>query len=109
MNPMKLKILEELLSHMDSSSGMDLKSLLDESKKPAEASPLEESGESPQAEMDEEGKPKGIAIEKVSVLGKKPGEMDDPMGKPGGVGVEDEDDKPSPDELKYLLSKMGLM
>lgn len=36
MNSMKMKILDEILSHLDDSQGSELKSLLDESKKPME-------------------------------------------------------------------------
>lgn len=68
MNAMKLKLLEELLTHLTSSQGNDLKSLLD-AKKP-------EMAEMPE-EMDEDGKPKGIAIEKVSVMGKPKQSFDD--------------------------------
>lgn len=117
MNTLKVKLLEELLSHLSSSQGMDLKSLLDQSKKPPmmEGSPEEEALESPKDEMMEDGKPKGLSIEKVSVLGKKPGTpgMDDMPDKSGGVGVEKagmdgmggDDPEMSDDELEELLKK----
>jgi hypothetical protein len=59
MNALKQKILDELMEHLSNAQGGELKSLLDESKKP---------------EMGIEGmpgeKPKGLKIESVEVMGK---------------------------------------
>ncbi len=70
MNAMKMKLIEEILSHMDNSQGMDLKGLMDEAHKPKEGSPLEEALESPEEGAMEGDKPKGLSVEKVSILGK---------------------------------------
>lgn len=63
MNNLKMKLLDELLSHLADSQGGDLKSLLDESKKP----PIEELGMSD--DLDEEGNPKGLKVESIEVMG----------------------------------------
>jgi hypothetical protein len=67
-----IKGLEELQEHLSISQGSDLKSLLDKSKNPIEPEIEEELGE--------DGKPKGIAIEKVSIMG-KPKNHDDKVGE----------------------------
>jgi hypothetical protein len=94
--------LNETLSHLDGSQADDLKSMLDSSKMP-EGSPEEEASESPMEEMKEDGKPKGLSIEKVEVL-----------GKPNhGVGADDSEsseklpgeEEMSDDELNELLKK----
>lgn len=76
MNPYRLKALEGLLDYLSGLQGGDLKSLMDGSQKPMEGDPMEESMESPKDEMMEDkmgmDKPKGIAMEKVSILGAKP-------------------------------------
>lgn len=89
----KRQLIEELLNHLDSSQGSDLQALIEASKKPTD---------DPMA-MD--GKPKGLAIEKVSVMG-KPG-MDDP-GK-GGMPEPDADDLPGKgDEDSKLMTSLGI-
>ncbi len=96
-SPMKMKLLEELLSHLSSSQGMDLKALLDESKMPkedpmAEVSPLEE--------MD---KP-ALSVEKVSVMDKPEMDASETMDKmadaPGS-----EDEEMNDEELEELLKR----
>lgn len=142
MHALKVKLLDELIHHMKGREGGGLKSLLDESKKPSassllsEGSPLEEKMESPAEEAHEDSlglgdKPKGISIEKVSVMGKpkipgismgkhhriaapgpKDGDIQALMDKKsgGGVGAEpsEGDSEMSDDELKELLSKYGI-
>jgi hypothetical protein len=61
MNALKLKILNELMDHLGESQGGDLKSLLDESKKPKE--------------MEIEGDPKGLKVESVEIMGKPEDEV----------------------------------
>jgi len=60
MNRLKVKLLDELMDHLSDSQGSDLKGLMDESKNPMEN------------EMGEDGKPKGLKIESVEIMGKKP-------------------------------------
>jgi hypothetical protein len=87
-----IRVLEEILEHLKSSQGDDLKSRLDDSRKPMlpEESSEEEALEQPQEEEieDQLGKPKGIEVEKVGILG-KPSE-----------------EEPSDDELEELLKKL---
>jgi hypothetical protein len=92
MNPMKLKLLAELLSHLDDSQGADLKSLL--SEKP------------------EMGGGDGLSVSKVEVGASPLGEEkeDDPLAalSPGGVGTEKApgegvEQEMSDDELEELL------
>src|SRR4051812_21511193 len=96
--------LNETLSHLDDSQADDLKSLLDKSKAPElkEGSPEEEASESPDEEMAEDGKPKGLSIEKVEVLGKPKNGLDD-------AGSDDQklpgEEEMSDDELNELLKK----
>lgn len=63
MNPMKLKVLSELLDHLSDSQGSDLKSLLDSSKNPMEGNPSDEAL-NPLASGE---KPQGLKIESVEV------------------------------------------
>jgi hypothetical protein len=100
-----IKGLEELQSHLTSSQGMDLKSLLDSSKAPK----VELGEELP----DELGKPKGVSISKVSVLEKPKQGFDDKVNE--AIASQDGDEKPSmlPDEdemtdeeLEELLGKV---
>lgn len=77
------------------SQGKSLKSLLDESK-PNDAQVGVESPDDVET-MDEEGKPKGVSIEKVEV-----------MGKPKEVALEDQNqEEMTPEELEELLQKLG--
>lgn len=99
MNPLKAKLLTDLIEHLSSSQGGDLKSMLDESKKP---NPLTESEEDPL-------KPKGIEIEKVSVLGKPKPEIED-MVKEKSPGmfpdpVEEKEAEMTDEEMKELIEK----
>lgn len=102
------------MKHMDHSQGMDLKSMMDQERN---ETPMQEAMESPeQQQMEdklgiEKHNPKGIAIEKVSIIGKKPGEMDEngPTPENGDVGVEEPESgerEMSDDELKELLSQL---
>lgn len=59
----KIKVLDELIDHLNNSQGDDLHSLLEESRKSKEM-------ESP--ELGPDGKPKGLKIESVEIMGKKP-------------------------------------
>ncbi len=95
MNGLKLKLLGELLDHLSQSQGGDLKSLMDEEAKPPEeeVSPLEE------------GKPKGIEVAKVSVLG-KPKSFDDQAGEAMDQAVPPKEDEPTDEELEELLRKL---
>lgn len=105
MNPGKLKAIEELLEHLTCSQGKDLKSSLDNSKKPLMPEGLDIPGkESESEELGEDGKPKILEIEKIS-MDKKPFEekadeaLDGMEKKPGDE--EEMDD----DELKELLNQ----
>src|SRR4051812_25043644 len=111
MDPMKLKLIDELMSHLSGMQASDLKGLVDQAKMAKEGSPMEEMSESPADEMAEDsGKPKGLSVEKVSVMGKpqsfddkakdaingmsdKGDESEDPMKAPG-------EEEMSEDELK---------
>lgn len=144
MNGLKIKLLDELMEHMRGRQGGGLKGLLDQSKKSmdplggalGEGSPLEEKSESPSEEAMEDkmgmgDKPKGISIEKVSVMGKpkipgismgrhhriaapgpKDGDLQSMIDKKtgGGMGVDPSHDgsEMSDDELKQLMSKYGM-
>lgn len=131
MNALKVKLLEQLMSHMKSSQGEDFKNKLMMSKKPMmeEGSPEEEKMESPSEEMMEDkmgGMPKVMEVEKVSLKGKpmiagismgrhrrmaEPGEKDLDLKamvdkKSGGVGAEpQESDGLSEEDLEELLSQ----
>lgn len=113
MNPLKLKVLEELLGHLSGSQGMDLKALLDEMKE----TPKEEAMESPLQQAKEEsegtemhepsGKPKGIAIEKVSLLS-KPKSFDDKANEAMNEAVPEKkgnDEEMTDNELEELLKQ----
>jgi hypothetical protein len=94
MNPLKVKLLEGILGHLDESQGMDLKALL-EAQKEKEVPVMPED--------------KGIAVEKVSVMAKPEGE-EEAMGKAGMDEVEEtppemSEPEMSDEELKELLSK----
>lgn len=91
LNPMKMKLLDELLEYLSDSQGNDLKSLAaPKAPDPLESpDPLEKLGEHP---------PKGVAIEKISVMGKP---------KDGMPGEEGEADEPNDDELQEILKKIG--
>lgn len=115
MNPLKLKLVEELMHHLGGSQGREFKGMLDASKMPKEGSPLEEALESPKEEALEDGKPKGISVEKVSIMGKpaKAAHMmggDEKMAPPAEMTPKDggqAEDEMSDDELRELLSKLG--
>ncbi len=100
MNPYRMKALEGLLDYLSGLQGADLKSLLDESQKPTEGLPLEE--EDPTT-LD--GTPKGLAIEKVSILGKP--KVDDPMSAPPEMPEEMNATDDELDELYKKFSKRG--
>jgi hypothetical protein len=54
MNDLKVKLLEELMNHLGSSQGGELKSLLDQSRAP------------------EDKDPNGVKVESVEIMGDKP-------------------------------------
>ena len=95
MNALKLQLLDELLDHLAASQGGDLKSLLMEKPGDKPMTPLTDEPESPGVD----GDPKGISIEKVSMLGKPTdgdeGDITAP-GKPPGDDMSD-------DELEEML------
>lgn len=101
---MKLKLLEELMEHMDSCQGKGLSDLLAESKKPNLGEGM---SEMPESAMDDEygmKSPKGLKVESIEVLGKKPEGLEkDPMDGP--ITGEGEDAEMSDEELKELLSQ----
>lgn len=118
---LKQKILDEIMEHIGSSQGNDLKSLLDKSKMPQdmmEGSPKEEAMESPMDEKAEMmGKPKGLSVEKVSIMGKpedskmnplsgKSDDLADELTKPDDMSMKGDDDELSDDELEELLKKL---
>lgn len=77
-----IKSLEDIRDHLSASQGHDLKSLLDSSRKPAD-SPISDLMK-PKDEMDDSelgAKPKGIAIEKVSLLAKPKQGYDDKVNE----------------------------
>lgn len=95
MDAMKLQLLEEILEHLSSSQGNDLKSLLDESKKP----PME---------MGMDGKPKGLEVEKVSVMGRPDMDPDEKMKMDmdsSDVSQDPGEEDMTDDELQELLGK----
>jgi|SRR6478609_5139084 len=99
MDPLKLKLINELMDHISTSQGGDLKSMLDEAKM---------AKEKPMNPLDEATKPKGLAIEKVSVLSKPKPEIEDLQKKPSPFGdstASDSEPEMSDDELKELLAK----
>ncbi len=135
MSSMKMKLIEEILNHMDKSQGMDLKGMVDKSKEP-----LEEALESPEeAALEGDEKPKGLSVEKISILGKPDHKIDEvasnddakELEKKGSIGSQinypgmpkpkskptamndalgdsdelSEHDEMSDDELKELLNK----
>lgn len=108
MNPFKLKALEGILNHIAGLQGGDLKDLM--MKKEMDETPSDEAKEGPleQALEDkpenEMGKPKGIAIEKVSIMGKKPG-MDSDVEDVAKGSEPDHDSDMSDDELAELYNK----
>lgn len=98
MDERKLKILEQLLSHLSGSQGMDLKAMLDESKMPKEGMDKMDdmaNSDSPD-EMDAMGKPKGLKVESVEI-----------MGKPKGMGMDKSNPLASGDKPE-MMDKMGM-
>lgn len=120
MNPIKMKLLDELLGHLNSSQGKDLKDLIDQMKmKEMKEKPMDEAMESPEEQMMEDklgtemhAKPKGISVEKVSIMGKPKMDSnekedmaidDAPESMPGKMSDHEE---MSDDELEELLKKL---
>lgn len=104
MNSMKMKVLEEILSHLDDSQGGDLKSLMD---MPAESPEGAIAGADSSEEIP--GKPQGMSVEKVSVMGgEKDPSMDDmaDSGVPADAGMPKEDDM-SDEELEEMLRSLS--
>lgn len=118
MDPRTLQILSDILKHLDNSQGMGLKSLLDNESK---ETPADEASESPDQEAleqklglddkDDEDKspmdsmpgmkPKGLSVEKVSVMGKDP-----KLAAMGGDDSGGDDQEMSDDELEELIKKL---
>lgn len=102
-NALKIKLLDEVLSHLSSSRGKDLKALLDSDGKPAEGMPGEGN------EMDADGMPmpkKDSVVEdalaeapEVEAAGIKP-----KMGDEAAIGDHDEI---TDEELEELLRKVS--
>jgi hypothetical protein len=109
MNSMKLKLLEEILGHLSDSQANDLKSLLDESKNPP-IDPLKKMAPEKEGDMDDKGKPKGISIEKVELMGKPRAQLDD-LGDRDDMEDDLKDDLPTneddmtDDELRELIER----
>lgn len=114
MYSMKEKLLNEILEHLSKSQGMDLKGLMDEERMPKK-NPLA-SGEDMAMEDDmmPDGKPKGISVEKVSLMAKpKDPMMKDPMEATSDESMDDAmkaeampgEEEMSDDELEELLRK----
>lgn len=105
MDQFRMKALEGLLDYLSGKQGGDLKDLLMAKDAPMEDSdPVGDKMELGLPDSDDQdmlGKPKGLSVEKVSVLGKPDMDSDmDPMQKP-----EDKDMGVSDDELDQLFSK----
>lgn len=104
MNPMKQKILQEIMEAMSAHQGMSLKSRMDSMKKPMGGMPGMadvEAHEDPAEMMEDDHSPKGISMEKVELMGKKdPDEMS--MEDPMGMGM-DQDPEMSDEDLKELM------
>lgn len=120
---LKEKILEEIMGHLDMSSGEDLKALIQKSKAEKEVPEVEGMEDQEQAPLAKFGKPKGIEIEKLSVLGKPKMNKSNPLSGKGdqmdelaedlggkskmalGEGSDEMSPEMSDDELKELISK----
>ncbi len=93
MNPLKLKVLEDIIKHLSSSQGQDLKGLLDESKKPPEME-IPGGKESEAEEMGDMGKPKDLAIE-----------MDVPLEEEGKSEMPGGESEMSDSEMEEMIKK----
>jgi hypothetical protein len=109
MNSLKVKLLDQLMSHLTDSQGRDLKELLDQSKMPMEGSPLEEAMDGPKEALLKGDKPKGISIEKVEVLGKPKDPTQGQFDEKADQAIQDAtsagEEEMSDDELEELLSQ----
>jgi hypothetical protein len=100
---MKEKILEEILDHLNGSQGMDLKKIIDESKM---KSSMEDGMKRKEGEY---GNPKGLEIEKVSILGNPEKGID--ISNNGskimkdGINGYNEDEEMTDEELEELLRR----
>ncbi len=92
---MKLKLIQELIDYLKESQGSDLKSLLDEKRKPLES-------ESPISEM-EVGKPKGLKVESVEIMKAPKKEGDQEVDQAIQDADSDEEEELSDEDLKSLL------
>lgn len=104
-NDRLIKLLDELRSHLDMSQGMDLKSMLDQSKMGESQVGVENPDE--EALETDENEPKGVSMEKVSLMGKPaiPGEKESAMEEDGMDKLPGEEEM-SEDELEELLKKL---
>ncbi len=104
---MNIKLLEEAISHLSNSQANELKELLDRSRAPMEDA-MDASKLMPGEEELGEGKPKGISVEKVSILGKKPS-MDDKVEEAMKPEMDAKmvpgEEEMTDDELDELLKK----
>lgn len=119
MDSMKMKLLDELLSHLADSQGDDMKSSM--AMKPMMDGKMGGMMDKPEDPMekempmdDDDMSGKGVSVEKVSLMG-KPGFNDKAdmamkaMGKPGDEGMpgmEPDGDEMSEDDLKELLESI---
>ena len=103
MDQRALKIIEELLKHISDSEGMDLKNLMSKPEEKPEMENVEDvvGKEGMEEPEEDEMKPKGIAVEKVSIMGKP--KMNEEML---GEKKEESMDEPTDDELEELLAKL---
>jgi hypothetical protein len=92
---LKIKLIEELLGYLRSSQGGDLKSLLDEKRKPMEAEVSV-----PEMETD---KPKGLKVESVEIMKPEKSGADQEVDEAIGDVEKDEDEELSDEDLKDLL------
>lgn len=111
MDPKKLELIQEILSHLSGAQSMGLKDLLDKSKMPKEM-------------PGEMGKPKGLEVESIEIEpkeGKEGGSYDDKVdqaikdgSKHGGeddskeIPMDGDKDELTDEELEMLLKNMKL-
>jgi hypothetical protein len=116
IDPIKLKLVGELMEHLHHLQAQDLKELLDKSRMP-----VKEPGEMPldgtkmadgsdyedDLEHGSVKAPKGISVEKVEVIGKpaEDAEMVDAASPEKSIEPEEKD--LSDDELEELMAKLG--
>ena len=113
MDARKLKMIEELLHYLAGSQGDEIKDMMDADKAPSLVDGVEkpEEDESPLEGMlgkkSDAMAPKGIKVEKVEILGKKPGMDEDeaPEIEVGGMPEKKPGNEISSDDLDELYKK----